>query len=195
MDDFNKKTTHYTHSFIENFELFITKTTLLLSIAILASCTTPPSVNLIHKTQLKIEIEERAGVKYHKQGDYKKAFNKLSASAQWGMKQPQYLLGIMFLKGQYVKPSIEIGMGWLGVANEVDIKEWRDLYDSIYNKLTTQQKKSVNKKVDLYIKKYGMETHNLRCKKNSTIYSAKIRIYCQLRAGKTTPRYAIEGSP
>jgi hypothetical protein len=175
--------------------MLILKTMVFVSLVLLISCSSTSDMKLVQKSLLQIEVEERAGVRYHKQGDYKNAFKKLSASAKWGMKQPQYLLGVMFLKGQHVEQSIEIGMGWLGVANEVDIKEWRDLYDGIYNKLSTQQKIAVDEKVELYVNQYGIKAQNLSCVRGDTIYSAKIRIYCQLRTDGIRQLYDIEGTP
>lgn len=171
------------------------KTIVFVSLVLLISCSSTSDMKFEQKSLLQIEREERAGVRYHKRGDYKNAFRKLSTSAKWGMKQPQYLLGIMFLKGQHVEQSIEIGMGWLGVANEVDINEWKDLYDDIYNKLSAQQKITVDKKVELYIHQYGMKAQNLSCVRGSTIYSTRKKIYCQLRVNGVSQLYDVEGSP
>ena len=49
-------------------------------------------------------------------GRYKSAFQLLSDAASKGMKESQYLLSLMFLKGEGVDKNILIGLGWLGVA-------------------------------------------------------------------------------
>lgn len=148
-----------------------------------------------HKSSIEIEASERAGVRYHKRGDYKKAFELLGESAQWGMKQPQYLLGIMYLKGQYVDQSILTGMAWLGVATEIDIKEWRSTYDQIYSKLNVKQKAHIDDRVAIYIEMYGMKTQHLACSRRSSLESAKNKIHCERRADKISPLYELDSVP
>ncbi|HFB65166.1 MAG TPA: hypothetical protein ENJ60_06455 [Aeromonadales bacterium] len=160
-----------------------------------------PAINYASERKVKIkylssiERDERVGVRYYKRGEYKKAFKILSESAQWGMKQPQYLMAIMYLKGQYVKQSIATGMAWLGVATEIDIEDWKKTFDGIYNKLNEKQQAYIDKKVALYIQLYGMKTHNLACNKRQALDSRKVRIHCELRVDRVSPRYELENDP
>ena len=147
------------------------------------------------KSYAKLYRELRAGVKHHKRGNYKKAYEKLSVCAQWGLKQAQYLMAFMYLKGQYVEQSVEIGMGWLGVAKEVEIKEWSDTYDNVYKMLSPQQQALVDKKVDKYIKQYGMEVQKIDCVNKARLGGGKIEPHCQKRVNAITPLYELENAP
>ncbi len=40
-----------------------------------------------------------------------------------GLKEAQYYLDFMYLKGQHVQQSVGLGMAWLGVACETKIPE------------------------------------------------------------------------
>jgi len=110
----------------------------------------------------KMEVE---GIKLHKRAQYDQAFEKFKFPAAMGYKGSQYFLGLMFLKGEHVDQSIILGMAWLGVANEANVKEWKTLYDSVYKKLRTEQKEHVDRKVKQYIQQYGMQAQDISCKK------------------------------
>jgi len=71
----------------------------------------------------------------------------------------------MYLKGQYVQQSTVIGMGWLGVATEMETEEWSDQYRMFYKAATPSQKVQINQLVSEYIKKYGMKTQNITCER------------------------------
>lgn len=131
-----------------------------------------------HMTMNEIQIAEKLGVNSHKKGNYEKAFIPLTKAAELGMKQPQYLLGIMYLKGQYVDQAIDKGMAWLGVANEINKKEWRITYDNVYNMLNAAQKKYVDNKVVEYVGLYGLQAQDVSCEKRASRERAKKEFYC-----------------
>ncbi|PCJ48444.1 MAG: hypothetical protein COA74_08595 [Gammaproteobacteria bacterium] len=135
---------------------------------------------------------EKAGVKYHKQGNFEKAFEKLSFSAQGGIKQSQYLLGIMYFKGQHVKQSLATGMAWLGVANEIHMKDWEATYSNIYTKLNAKQQGYIDKLVAEYIERYGMKTQKLTCKKKAVLGRRKMQLHCNFREDRSSPDYELE---
>jgi len=147
------------------------------------------------KTIFALEAQRKAGVRYHKQGNYKKAYEKLSESAQWGMKQSQYLLGVMYLKGQYVDQRIDVGMAWLGVANEIDIKAWHELFDNLYEKLNAKQKVFIDKKVASYIEYYGMKTMGVSCQERSSGSSRNVKIHCDFIPDALGQIHELEAVP
>ena len=140
----------------------------LLIFLLLSVCSTTDAVT----TDTHIYANERLGIKYHKKGNYKKAFKKLHDSAMWGLKDSQYFLGIMYLKGQYVEQDIIKGMGYLGVSNEVEIKQRKQLFDNIYKQLSDQQKAAVNIRVEEYIKKIGLKAKSRKCVKTKEMGSS-----------------------
>ena len=86
-------------------------------------------------TPYEIEQGQNKAVELYEDGKYEEAFEESSIAAQRGMKTAQYLLGIMFLKGEYVQQSLPIGMAWLGVASEADQDDWHATYKQVYDSL------------------------------------------------------------
>ena len=123
--------------------------------------------------------KEKAGVRYYKKGSYQKAYEKLLYPAQLGLKDAQYYLGFMYLKGQYVDQSLATGMAWLGVACEIEAKEWQQTFDQIYNALNVEQRKFIDQKVASYIQLYGMETQEMDCARVARTGSRKVTVNCQ----------------
>ena len=99
---------------------------------------------------------EQGAVAYES-GDYESAYADLSLAAQRGVKDAQYLLGFMYLQGEYAPRSIPVGLAWLGTALEVDNKEWLSLYTKLYGTLNAAQQAFIDNKVDTYIELYGMD--------------------------------------
>lgn len=126
--------------------------------------------------------KEKAGVRYYKKGKYKKAYEKLLFPAKVGLKEAQYYLGFMYLKGQHVQQSVGLGMAWLGVACETKIPEWQATFDQIYNAVTEEQRTAIDKNVSLYIKKYGVEEQEMDCTKESRVGSRKVTVSCMKTA-------------
>ena len=59
---------------------------------------------------------ERSGMRAYQAGDYESAFEFLSVTATKGLKESQYLVALMLLKGQGVDKSTLAGLAWLGCA-------------------------------------------------------------------------------
>ena len=67
---------------------------------------------------------EASGLRYYKREDFPKAFNLLSKTASLGMKNSQYILGFMFIKGEGVDKNVLFGLAWMGLATELGNDEW-----------------------------------------------------------------------
>ena len=123
------------------------------------------STDTVRKTTTSLGFKEISGVKQYDKGNYEDAFNLLKEPAAWGYKGSQYVLAFMFLKGNYVQQSTLLGMGWLGVAKEANVKEWTEQYDNFYAAATEQQKDKIDAIVTEYIKRYGLKSQDVTCKK------------------------------
>lgn len=140
------------------------------------------STNIERKSTLFLEVKEINGIKQYEKGNYEDAFNLLKEPAAWGYKSSQYALAFMFLKGNYVQQSTLLGMGWLGVAKEVKIKEWTEQYNAFYLMATDEQKQKIDNIVEEYIKRYGLKSQDITCKK--TINASRRReIKCHQYSG------------
>jgi hypothetical protein len=134
----------------------------LFFLIFLISC---QSTNIETKSTMSLELKEINGIKHYEKGNYEEAFNLLKIPAAWGYKGSQYALAFMFLKGNYVQQSTLLGMGWLGVANEAKVKEWGNQYNAFYMAATDDQQNKIDKIVDEYIKRYGLISQDVTCKK------------------------------
>jgi len=112
-----------------------------------------------------LEAKEINGIKEYQRGNHKQAFDLLKEPASFGYKGSQYTLGFMFLKGQHVQQSTLLGMGWLGVAIEANVKEWQEQYNTFYSAASTTQKKQIDKIVQKYIEQYGLKSQHVTCTK------------------------------
>jgi TPR repeat protein len=112
-----------------------------------------------------LEINEINGISQYEKGNYEAAFNLLKEPAAWGYKGSQYALAFMFLKGNYVEQSTLLGMGWLGVANEADVKEWQAQYNLLYSTAAEKQKLEIDLIVAEYILRYGLKSQDITCTK------------------------------
>ncbi|MBA6392398.1 sel1 repeat family protein [Colwellia sp. BRX10-3] len=144
------------------------------------------STGSIRKSTNSLEVKEVTGITQYKKGNYKKAFYLLKEPAAWGYKGSQYVLAYMFLKGQYVEQSILLGMGWLGVAKEANVKEWNEEYKSFYSYATVQQKQNIDEIVNEYVKKYGLKSQHVTCQKSINTSSNRVDVKCHKYEGLST---------
>ncbi|MCB1845280.1 MAG: hypothetical protein KDI09_20095, partial [Halioglobus sp.] len=137
------------------------------------------------------EDEER-GLRYYERGDFDRAFEYLSETAIRGLKESQYVLAFMFLKGQYVEKSILLGMGWLGVAIESGNENWISLYDGLYAKTNAAQQAMIDAKVEQYKRQYGMRAMNVSCAQQAITGSRRLEYRCLKTEGQEQTIYPVE---
>jgi len=145
-------------------------------------------------TPYEIVQGQYEGTELYEDGKFEEAFSLSSIAAQRGMKTAQYLLGIMFLKGEYVDQSLAIGMAWLGVAGEADQDDWHATYEQIYDTLPANLQAAIDAKVATYIELYGVRTQKIRCDRRARIGQRRIEEICG-KNGSDTPLYSLEGIP
>ena len=150
-----------------------------------------PDDEVIAKSRDQIERELKEGMMYYKKKKYDKAYPILAELATWGIKEPQGLLGMMYIKGEHVDQSIETGLAWLGVATEIEMRDTKKNFDYIYGQLNDDQKKFIDQKVEKYRSRYGMEVQNLVCKKEAPPGSNIPKLGCLKKPGSTSPLYPI----
>ena len=135
------------------------------------------------------------GARSYERGDFEAAYADLSLAAQRGVKDAQYLLGFMYLRGEYAPRSIPVGMAWLGTALEVDNDDWLELYTNLYKSLNASQQAFIDAKVDQYIELYGMQTQRMTCEFVARTGSRRKVLQCVKTEDVTTPLYSLELMP
>lgn len=172
-----------------------TSTLLLLSLnaAQFATAQEAPQLTQLLYAQVLRQFEQGA-VAYEK-GDFETAYADLSLAAQRGVKDAQYLLGFMYLRGEYAPQSLPVGLAWIGTALEVDNDDWLALYTQVYSRLTPQQQVYIDTRVDKYIELYGMETQRMSCRKTARTGSRRKILQCVKTEDVNTPLYSLEAMP
>ena len=137
--------------------------------------------------------KELSGIRAYLAGRYESAFHILSDTASKGMKESQYLLSLMFMKGEGVDRSILIGLGWLGVAIESGNKEWNNTFNTVYESMSDTQRAMIDDKVKDYVAKYGSAVQGVTCAKRAAVGSRRIELRCEKVVGNY-PDHEIEMS-
>lgn len=140
---------------------------------------------------LTLYDREASGVRAYLDERYDSAFEILSDTASKGMKESQYLLSRMFMKGEGVNKSILIGFGWLGVAIESGDEEWNDTFNTLNESLNDAQRAMVDAKVKDYVAKYGSVVQGVTCANRSAAGSRRFEVRCDKAVGNY-PVYEIE---
>ena len=129
---------------------------------------------------------EASGLRYYKRGDFPKAFSILSRTAALGMKNSQYILGFMFIKGEGVDKNVLIRLAWMGLATELGSDEWVENYEGLYNSLSHTHKSMVDQKVREYGENFGASVQGVTCSKTAEVGSRAIRWKCRKVEGAYT---------
>lgn len=152
---------------------------ILLSALVLTSCSlTENSRDFKLYSKLDVGLDEHRGIKAYRKNEFERAFKLLSEPAQLGYKGAQYALGFMFLKGQHVEQSSVIGMAWLAVATQADVKEWRAQYQQFYAAAPADLKLKIDQKAADYIAKYGVIAQDITCQDGINRNTTSVRVKC-----------------
>ncbi len=168
------------------------KRTLLILIASLAPLFA--TAEMFEQQQIRaLYDKEASGIRAYTAGRFESAFDMLSDTASKGMKESQYLLSLMFMKGEGVDRSILIGLGWLGVAIESGNKEWNNTFNTVYESMSDAQRAMIDDKVKDYVAKYGSAVQGVTCAKRAAVGSRRIELRCEKVVGNY-PDHEIEMS-
>lgn len=129
---------------------------------------------------------EASGLRYYKKGDFPKAFSILSETAALGMKNSQYILAFMFMKGEGVDKNVLFGLAWMGLATELGNDEWLENYEGLYDSLSDTHKSMVDDKIREYGEKFGAAAQGITCSMTSEVGSRAIRWKCRKGEGYYT---------
>lgn len=161
--------------------------TMLLSTPTFAALYDADQINALYEKELD-------GMNAYQAGKFERAFSVLSDTATKGLKDSQYLIALMFMKGEGVTKNMLVGLGWFGVAVESGNPDWLRSYNSLYDALTDQQKLMVDEQVRQYMEKYGGKTQGVTCSRRTAVGDRTMKLRCNKVAG-TYPEYEIELVP
>ncbi|MCH2192267.1 MAG: hypothetical protein MK188_15255 [Gammaproteobacteria bacterium] len=133
---------------------------------------TSESGQKVFKSLRDLDSDLAKAIDLYNAGKYDEAFPVLAELSQWGVKRAQMLLGGMYMSGFHVDQSTERAMAWLGVAKEVKSeRQATRMFKHVYKQLNQDQKVQIDKIVDSYIAKYGVDAQNFKCRKRKPIGS------------------------
>ena len=145
-----------------------------------------------YKYMYLVDRDFSKAVRDYRQKNYREAFQRFSELSQFGLKEAQTMLGVMYLKGEYVEKSIERGLLWLGVAKEGgQEKKAAESFNYVYAQLSVEHKANIDKKLIEHIQKFGAEAQSVNCKRVSEAGSNITPIKCIKEQGSRTVMYPI----
>ena len=90
-----------------------------------------------------------------------------------------------------VEQSTVIGMAWLAVATEAEVKDWRAQYQQFYAAAPAELKLRIDKKAADYISKYGVITQDITCQDGINRNTTSFRVKC-FKGTRPSVIYPIE---
>jgi len=111
-------------------------------------------------------------------GDFEEAHRLGLQCAQWGDKGCQWIVGILYLKGDGVEQNGLEGMKWMTVAAESGKQEWVEIYGKVMAQLPPNSRAIVERQGQDYIDRYGMRAQNVYCTKRADTGSHIKRVVC-----------------
>lgn len=164
-------------------------------VLILVMLSAPTMAALYDQNQINALYEKQLdGAHAYEAGDFDRAFKVLSVGATKGLKDSQYLVALMFMKGEGVAKNMLIGLGWLGVAIESGNEDWINTYNSLYEALNDRQREMVDEQVRRYTEKYGGKVQGVTCTRRTAVGDRQKKLRCNKVAG-AYPEYEIELTP
>ena len=162
-------------------------------IALLIMSVAAPAIAGMYDTQRLNTLykKEINGIRAYDDGKYTSAFKTLSVTACKGLKESQYLVSIMFMRGQGTNQSVLFGLAWLGVATESGNEEWQKTFDTMYQALNAAQRSMVDEKIREYVGKYDSDVQGVTCAKRTAVGDRNFELCCAKNQG-TYPDYDFE---
>ena len=111
-----------------------------------------------------------------RRGNFADFYQDVVKFARYGEKYPQYLLGVMLLKGDGVQQDIGQGLVWIKLALEQKNTEWQKVYDSVTGALTKEQLDALEPMYEAYKALYGVEAQKMSCS-NERMEASLIRVH------------------
>ncbi len=125
-------------------------------------------------------------------GNNTDAAEKFKTLAHYGLKEAQFMYGIMLIKGTAAEKDRIRGLSWLYTASEAK-QEWRGIADKFFAQLSNEEKLQVKSKTDKYMRFFGMRTQKVTCRKETRTGTHIRKVICVKIKGVYTPYYTEEG--
>src|SRR5690606_8740205 len=74
-----------------------------------------------------------------RRGNFADFYEDVLKFARYGEKYPQYLLGVMLLKGVGVQQDVAQGIVWMRLSLEQKNTEWQRAYDKVVDAIPAEQ--------------------------------------------------------
>lgn len=111
-----------------------------------------------------------------RRGNFADFYEDVLKFARYGEKYPQYLLGVMLLKGDGVQQDVAQGIVWMRLSLEQKNTEWQRAYDKVVDAIPAEQLASIEPMFELYKARYGVDTQYMSCR-NEKMESSSIRLH------------------
>jgi hypothetical protein len=139
-----------------------------------------------------IDSKMRQAKKSYSTANYKKAFKMFNELARLGMKEAQFMTGMMLIRGKGQAKNMVRGVSWLYTASEANSK-WVTQADRYFATISRSEKKEVQALVSVFIERFGMDSQLISCRKKSATGSHVKKVICTKQRDVRTPLFSEEG--
>ena len=124
------------------------------------------------------------GSRHYKNKDYDAALPYLHVAAEWGFKDAQVRLGQIYLKGLGATEKNKLrGLAWIGTAaSKPSQPSYEKMYERELDKVSDENKASVERAVDAYTQRFGSGAAGVTCKMARPLGSNMAQLSCDYDA-------------
>ncbi len=139
-----------------------------------------------------IDSKMRSAKKNYSQANYKKAYKEFNELARLGLKEAQFMTGMMLIKGKGRPKDMVKGISWLYTASEAKSK-WVNQADNYFSTVSRDEKRQIQQTVATYIDRFGMDAQLVSCRKETYTGSHIKKVICRKQRDVRTPLYSDDG--
>ncbi len=139
-----------------------------------------------------INSKMRVAKKNYSQANYAKSFKQFNELARLGLKDAQFMTGMMLIKGKGQDKDMVRGISWLYTASEAKTK-WVKQADNYFSTLSYTEQREVQVLVGKYIDLFGMDAQLVSCRKETTTGSHFKKVICTKQRDVRTSLFSESG--
>ena len=139
-----------------------------------------------------IDSKMRKAKKSYSKEDYKKSFKQFNELARLGLKEAQFMTGMMLIRGKGQPKDMVRGISWIYTASEAKSK-WVKQADIYFSTINRSEKRQVQELVAVFVERFGMDAQLVSCRKESATGSHIRKVICTKQRDVRTPLFSEDG--
>ena len=139
-----------------------------------------------------IDSKMRIAKKNYSTAKYKQSLKQFNELARLGLKEAQFMTGIMLIRGKGQAKDMVRGISWLYTASEAKSK-WVKQADNYFSTISRDEKRQVQALVAVFVDRFGMDAQLVSCRKESATGSHIKKVICTKQRDVRTPLFSEDG--